>query len=85
MEALQNFEDWKSFLSRNVKVAQAAGTSQEAIVGAATRIGDFLSKNVDSENREQRVLAELWRVADQQEKHSIASCITKMVSDGVRH
>lgn len=82
---MQSWEDWKNFLSQNVNVAKEVGTSQQAIVQAATRIGELLAKNVDPTNREQRALAELWRVANQEEKQAIASCITKLVSDGVRH
>lgn len=85
MEAMHSYEEWKNFLAKNVRVAQDAGTSPQAIVDAATRIGDFLAQNVDPANREQRVLSELWKVADQQEKRAIASCLTKLVSDGVRH
>lgn len=85
MEALQSFEEWKDFLSRNVRVAEAAGTSQEQIVEAASRIGSYLANDVDPANREQRLLAEMWKVANQEEQHAIASCITKVVSDGVRH
>ncbi|MCG0239169.1 MAG: DUF3243 domain-containing protein [Firmicutes bacterium] len=85
VEAMSSFEEWKEFLSKNVKVAMGAGADPGSIVEAATRIGEYLAQHVDPANREQRLLAELWRVADEQEKRAIASTITKMVSDGKRH
>lgn len=85
MEAMHSFEEWKDFLSRNVKVAKEAGAANETIIANATRLGEFLANQVDPANREQRLLAELWKVANEEEKKSIAACITKMVSDGVKH
>lgn len=82
---MQSWDEWKNFLSKNVNTAKDAGTSQQAIVQAATRIGEFLAENVNPANREQRALAEIWKVASHEEKQVIASCITKMVSDGTTH
>lgn len=85
METMDSFEQWKEFLSRNVNLAREAGMSQGAMVDAATRIGEFLARSVDPKNREQRLLSEMWKVADDEEKRAIASTITKMVGDGTRH
>lgn len=85
METMDSFEQWKDFLARSVATAREAGTSPGTLVDAATRIGDFLARNVDPKNREQRLLSEMWKVADEEEKRAIASTITKMVSDGTRH
>jgi hypothetical protein len=82
---LESFEQWKDFLSKQVNQAQKAGASQDAIVNAATKIGNFLSDKVDPKNREQRLLKEMWEVADQQERQTLAGCIAKMVSDGKVH
>jgi nuclear transport factor 2 (NTF2) superfamily protein len=82
---LESFEQWKDFLSRQVNQAQNAGASQNSIIDAATRIGNFLSDKVDPKNREQRLLKELWDKGDQGERHALAGMITKMVSDGQMH
>lgn len=39
----------------------------------------FWKKRVEPENREQRVLKELWDVASQDEQRHLASMIVKMV------
>lgn len=82
---LESFDQWKDFLSKHVNQAQEAGASQGAITNAATRIGTFLADKVDPKNREQRLLKELWEKGSQEERHSLASMITKMVSDGNVH
>jgi len=82
---LESFEQWKSFLSRQVNQAENAGASTNAIVDAATRIGNYLADKVDPKNREQRLLKELWDKGTQDERHALASMVTKMVSDGRVH
>lgn len=82
---LESFDQWKQFLSQQVNQAEGAGASQNSIVDAATRIGNFLSDKVDPKNREQRLLKELWEKGSQEERHALASMITKMVSDGSVH
>jgi nuclear transport factor 2 (NTF2) superfamily protein len=79
---LGSFEQWKEFLSNQVNVAQEHGASKESIVNAATSIGNFLANKVDPKNREQRLLKELWDKGTEEERHALASMITKMVSDG---
>ncbi len=82
---LESFEQWKQFLSNQVYAATNAGASTESIANAATRIGDYLAQRVDPKNREQRLLKELWDKGTEQERHALASMITKMVSDGQTH
>ncbi|MGE5674767.1 MAG: DUF3243 domain-containing protein [Mycobacterium leprae] len=82
---LQDFDQWKSFLSKQVNQAEDAGTNKDTIVNVATRIGNFLADKVDPKNREQRLLKELWDVGTNDERHALAGMITKMVSDGKVH
>lgn len=82
---MESFDQWKDFLSKQVNQAQGAGASQNSIVEAATRIGNFLSDKVDPKNREQRLLKEMWDKGSQEERHALASVVTKMVSDGKVH
>lgn len=81
-QAIESFDQWKEFLSKQVNSAQNAGASTNAIANAATRIGNYLADKVDPRNREQRLLKELWEKGDQQERHSLASMVTKMVAGG---
>lgn len=45
----------------------------------AYQIGDYLAKQVDPKNPEERLLADLWKVADEQEQHAIANMMVKLV------
>lgn len=79
---LTSFEKWKQFLSDRVKAAENIGMSEEKISKLAFQIGDFLANKIDPENKEERVLKDLWDVADENERKTIARLMVKLVSDG---
>ncbi|MED3660462.1 DUF3243 domain-containing protein [Ureibacillus sp. FSL K6-8385] len=81
MELLQNWEKWKSFLGKQVENAKNLGMSNNTIEKTAVQIGEYLAKNVDPKNEQERVLADLWSVANEKEKHALASCIMKLVQE----
>jgi predicted metal-binding transcription factor (methanogenesis marker protein 9) len=78
---LKNFERWKQFLSERVEQARKAGMSDETISTLASQLGEFLADKVDPENKEERVLKELWDVADESERKVIARLMVKLVSN----
>lgn len=81
MEILQNWEKWKSFLGKQVENAKSMGLSENTIEKTAMQIGDYLAKNVDPKNEQERVLADLWSVAEESEKHALANCVMKLVQN----
>lgn len=76
---LKDFEKWKTFLESRVEQAKKAGMSDEAIAQIAYQIGNFLAEKVDPENREERLLKELWDVATEDERKTLARVIIKFV------
>ncbi|MEJ9280793.1 DUF3243 domain-containing protein [Ureibacillus thermosphaericus] len=81
MEILQNWERWKSFLGQQVENAKNMGLSDNTIEKTSVQIGEYLAKNVDPKNEQERVLADLWSVASEKEKHALASCVMKLVQN----
>ncbi|HZG61023.1 MAG TPA: DUF3243 domain-containing protein [Anoxybacillus sp.] len=79
MSVLDNFDQWKSFLGQRLQQAQQQGMNSEVISDIAYQIGDYLAKQVDPKNPEERVLADLWSVANEQEQHAIANAMVKLV------
>jgi hypothetical protein len=79
MSVLDNFDQWKSFLGQRLQQAQQQGMNSEVISDIAYQIGDYLAKQVDPKNPEERVLADLWNVANEQEQHAIANAMVKLV------
>ncbi|EPR09230.1 DUF3243 domain-containing protein [Ruminiclostridium papyrosolvens] len=73
------WEKWKSSLGKVVNTAEAAGMSERAVDSIAYRVGNVLNAVVDPDNVHQRVLKELWKVGDDEEKKTLANMIVKLV------
>ena len=56
---------------------------QNTISQLAYEIGDYLAKEVEAKNEQEKVLADLWKVASPEEQHAIANMMVKLVrNDG---
>ena len=80
---IRKLQRWTQFLGQQVEEAKDDGMSKKLIDQAALHIGEYLAKNVEPQNEEERVLADLWHVASEDEKKAIASCIVKLVEHRV--
>jgi hypothetical protein len=79
MSVLDNWEQWKDFLGNRLNQAQGEGMSQNVVSDVAYQVGEYLAQQVEPKNEQERVLAELWKVADEQEQHAIANMMVKLV------
>lgn len=84
-ETFSHWEKWKGTLAKAVSMAEAVGMSQKTIDKIALKIGTMLSAKVDPENREQRLLQELWKVGDDDDRAVLAKLIVKMLQTDVQH
>lgn len=84
MTVLENFQEWKDFLAARVNQAENLGMDRETINDLAYEIGDYLAKDVDPKNVQERVLKDLWDVANEEEQRIIARLMVKLV-DQVKH
>jgi Protein of unknown function (DUF3243). len=86
MSVLSNWDQWKDFLADQMHRAENVGANSEIINEFATKIGGYLSDHMDPKNEQQRMLADLWHVADENEQKTIARLIMKLVdNNGTRH
>jgi len=79
VKMIEDFEKWKDTLHKTIHVSEKLGMSEDTVTDIGKKIGDFLMKNVDPENREQRLLKQLWETGTQEERHSLAHMLVKMV------
>jgi len=56
--------------------------SQETIQNLAYEIGDYLARDVEPKNEEERLLRDMWNAADQNEQRVMAGLMVKMLNDG---
>lgn len=85
MEMQFSWEEWKKTLAKAVGAGQKMGLSAADLAQKAEKVGDYLSKQVDPANPQQKVLADLWKAGNDNEQKALASMIIKMVNGGTLH
>ena len=81
MSILENWQQWKDFLGDRLNQAEDQGVRGNTINELAYQVGDYLAKQVDPKNEQERVLADLWSVASPEEQHAIANIMVKLVQN----
>ncbi|CAH0211556.1 hypothetical protein SRABI96_02178 [Peribacillus sp. Bi96] len=81
MSVLDNWDQWKNFLGDRLNQGEQQGLSGGAVTNLAFEIGDYLAKQVEPQNDQEKVLADLWSVASDDEKHAMASVMVKLVEN----
>ncbi len=81
MSVLDNWQQWKDFLGDRLDHGQDQGMNKDTINNLAYQIGDYLAKQVDPKNEQQRVLSDLWSVASKEEQQAIANIMVKLVEN----
>jgi hypothetical protein len=79
MAVLNNFDEWKKFLADRVSQAESLGMDQDTVHDLAYEIGDYLAQDIDPKNDQQRLLKELWEVADEDQQRVMAGLMVKLV------
>lgn len=83
-ETLGDWDKWKNVLSKAINIGEAVGLSEKTIDNIAYRVGNTLTATVDPENREERVLQELWKVGDDSDRKTLAKLIVKVIETDIK-
>lgn len=78
MGTLENWDKWKEQLGKAVNLGETIGMSDETINNIAERVGTFLANNVEPQNDEERLLKELWDVADEDDRKVLAKLVVRL-------
>ncbi|WNF35388.1 DUF3243 domain-containing protein [Bacillaceae bacterium IKA-2] len=81
MSVLDNWNQWKDFLGDRLQQAEQDGMDQQVVNDVAYQVGEYLSKQVEPKNDQERVLLDLWNVASEEEQHAIANMMVKLVNN----
>ena len=76
---LNNFNEFKSYLNEQLSKGKKLGLSDEFLAKGAKFVADHLAKNEEPRNSEQKLLQEMWKVADEDAKKHIALVLVKMI------
>ncbi|KEO82081.1 DUF3243 domain-containing protein [Tumebacillus flagellatus] len=80
MSVLSNFDQWKEFLGDRVQQAVDTGMAHEKVDQVAFRVGEYLAEKVDPKNEQERLLAEMWRVSGDEDRHALARMMVNLVT-----
>lgn len=74
----KDWDQWKNTLGNAVNLGETVGMSDKTITNVAEKVGTFLSNNVDPRNPEERLLKEMWDVADNKDRDVLAKLVVKI-------
>jgi len=80
-DIVSNFEIFKKYLHKRLDVAQKIGLNEEQLVDTAQKVADYLADKVEPRNREEKLLQELWKVGNEEERHKLAQMLVKLVDE----
>ena len=84
-EAFTEWEKWKGTLAKAVSLAEIVGLSETTIEKIGLKMGNILSASVDPENREQRLIQELWKVGDDKDRAVLTKLLVRIIQTDVTH
>lgn len=77
-DIMNNFNSFKDFLGDKVDKGEKLGLGEEGLTKGAKSVADYLAKYEEPRNREEKVLNELWNVANEEERQHIAHVLVKL-------
>ena len=77
-ETFTEWDKWKKTIAGAVNLGQAVGMSENTVEKVGFKLGNMLAVVVDPENREQRLLQELWKSGDEGDRKILTKMIVKM-------
>lgn len=78
--SIENWQNWKETLRKAVDLGERVGLTDDTMANMGSKIGSFLSHNVDPDNKEQRLLKEMWNAANETEKENMTNVLIKMLN-----
>ncbi|XBD01112.1 DUF3243 domain-containing protein [Pseudalkalibacillus hwajinpoensis] len=79
-DILQNFQSFKDYLGDQVHKGEKLGLGEEGLAKGAERVGDYLANHEEPRNREEKVLNELWNVANEEERQHMSHVLVKLAA-----
>lgn len=79
-EKLENFDEFKSYLSSKIEVGKNLGMNEEQLAKSAEKVAGYLASNAEPQNREEALLQELWKVGNEEERHKLAHMLVKLAN-----
>lgn len=80
LKQYSDWDKWKKTLGKAINIGHKVGLKDETLINIGSKLGDFLDWNIEPENREQRVIKEMWDIADEEEQKTLTKLLIRMVT-----
>ncbi|WP_454190684.1 DUF3243 family protein [Paenibacillus sp. Marseille-Q7038] len=80
-DILESFDAFKQYLNKRVSLGESLGLNEEQLSKVAQKVADILAAKEEPRNREEKLLQELWNVADPDEKDTLARILVRFVKN----
>lgn len=80
-DILENFNEFKEYLHKRIEVGKNIGLNEEQLAVTAEKIAEYLAENVEPKNREEKLLKELWKAGNKEERHKFAHLLVKFAKE----
>ncbi|TSB47568.1 DUF3243 domain-containing protein [Alkalicoccobacillus porphyridii] len=77
-DILNSFDEFQNYLSDKINKGEKLGLSENQLAKGAERVAEYLKNHEDPKNTEEKLLQELWKVSDDDEKHHLAHVLVKL-------
>jgi hypothetical protein len=82
---LSDFEEFKSYLNKRIKMAESIGLGEEQMAVIAQKAAEYLAYHEDPRNSEEKLLQELWNAGTEEERHMLAHMLVRFVQTDPMH
>jgi hypothetical protein len=79
MDFMKDWASWRGNLQDAIKRGRDFGMSDDMIQNLSVKVGDFLAKKVCPATPEEQLMKDLWEVATQEERKTLATLMFKLV------
>ncbi|QKS73167.1 DUF3243 domain-containing protein [Paenalkalicoccus suaedae] len=77
-EILSSFDEFQNYLNDKISKGEKLGLSEDQLAKGAERVAEYLKNHEAPRNTEEKLLQEMWKVSDDDEKHQMAHVLVKL-------
>ncbi|WP_018924570.1 DUF3243 family protein [Salsuginibacillus kocurii] len=80
-DILQSYNQFQDYLKSKIEKGEALGLNEHQIAKGAERVAEYLKRHEEPRNTEEKLLQEMWKVADEDEKHAMGHILVKLAKE----
>jgi hypothetical protein len=76
---IKDWDQWKKTVGEAIKMARKVGMPDKLIEVASVKVGDYLTKKLCAESKEEALIKELWDAATPDERKTLGKLLFKIM------